>query len=99
MTSSDEEYGVIANDINWNNPLQYIDKLRALARENHADSMNLLAILLGDMDSLNNRDEIISLYKRAFELGSVTAANSLSIQYRQWGENHEADIWEAKTLK
>lgn len=89
----DEEYAAIVSDIDWNNPDQYVEPLRRLAKLDHPQAMNALAVVLGDVDSVKFRDEIISLYTKAHELGSVVAAEGLSIQYSQWGEPELSDHW------
>jgi len=95
--SPDDEYAAIASNFDPNKPREYVDDLRRLAEVPHPDAMNLLAILLGDIDSMLHRDEIISLYERSHELGSPVAAKNLSIQYRQWNEPILSKFWMRKS--
>lgn len=97
--SDDEEYAAISVNYGVSSLAAYVDDLRRLARSGHVESMNLLAVLLGDMDSAKHREEIISLYERAHELGSTAAAENLSIQYRQWNEPVLSKYWGVKASK
>lgn len=94
MNEDDKEYSDIVDCIEWDDPRKYIERLRVLVNKNHEDSMNLLAIVLGDIDSIKYRDEIIRLYEESYRLGSQVAAKGLSIQYRQWNEIEKSRIWE-----
>jgi hypothetical protein len=95
--NADEEYAAIAVLFNVTLPPGHVDDLRRLADAEHVDSMNLLAVVLGDLDSKTHRDEIIRLFERAHELGSQIAAYNLAIQYRQWGEPLFSKIWMGKS--
>lgn len=93
MTTLDDDYARISLDVDRDNPHVHIEELRRIASEDHIESMNLLAVLLGDVDSKKHREEIIRLYERAHELGSPVAAENLSIQYGQWKEPLLARYW------
>jgi hypothetical protein len=98
MDNPDDEYADIVEKLDYAKPGEYIEELRKLAGAEHRESMNLLAVLLGDIDNTGNRGEIISLYERAFELGSPVAAKNLAIQYHQWGEPELASVWQNKAI-
>lgn len=89
----DHEYSRIVESVDWENPVEYVQQLRDLASAGHKESMNFLAILLGDIDKYKFKDEIIELLERSHSLGSVVAANTLSIQYQEWGETEESRKW------
>lgn len=90
---ADQQYAEITEKLNWEKPTEYVDDLRKLVGDNHRESMSLLAILLGDIDSYGFRSEIINLYEQSYSLGSPVAANDLAIQYEQWGEIENANRW------
>ena len=91
--NQDEEYAAIVANIDWQDPVKYVEPLRKLTRLNHRESMNTLAVVLGDVDSAEHRDEIIALYTEAHRLGSPVAAEGMSIQYAQWGDAKLSDHW------
>jgi hypothetical protein len=98
--SNDEAYIRIVESIDWADPktfTQYSEQLRQLAEKNHIESMTLLAVLLGDIDSNKYREEIIILNERAFKLGSSVAADNLSIQYAQWNEPFLSKLWHSRS--
>ena len=97
--SYDDEYAQISLSMDWENPEAYIEDLRRIAHSNHKEAMNLLAIVLGEVDSDRYRDEIVSLLERAHELGSPVAAETLSIQYKQWKEPLLSKYWLRKAAK
>jgi hypothetical protein len=97
--SDDEFYRNIIDKLDWSNPHEFIEPLRNLVNKNHVESMSLLAIILGDIDSNLYRDEIMRINEAAFNLGSVVAAENLSIQYAQWGEEFLSRLWLSRAKK
>jgi len=97
--NDDEEYAAISVNYGVSDLSPYVDDLRRLAKSGHVESMNLLAVVLGDIDGARHRDEIISLCERAHNLGSPVAAENLSIQYRLWKEPLLSRYWKVKADK
>jgi hypothetical protein len=95
--TDDDAYCQIVDLVDWQKPHEHVDALRELVTRNHADAMNLLAILLGDIDSIGYMNEIKSLYEKSHALGSVTAAKGMAIQYKQWDEPFLSEIWERRS--
>ncbi|MCC6921408.1 MAG: hypothetical protein IT548_19620 [Alphaproteobacteria bacterium] len=96
INNNDDAYSRIVESMESINALEYIAKLRLLAEDCHIESINLLAVILGDIDSTLHRREIIELYEKAFELGSPVAAENLSIQYAQWNEPFLSKLWRSR---
>ncbi len=91
MDDLDQRYAAIADSMGSGPIVERIEALRALVGEGHLESMNLLAIVLGDRNEPSDRDEIVALYERAHTLGSPVAAGNLTIQYEQWRLSGKAD--------
>jgi len=91
-----DAYTKIVEALDWDRPSEFVDRLRMLADRGQIESMNLLAVLLGDIDPVGAKREILELYKRAAANGSLVAAENLAIQQRQW-ENPKSPDDERRT--
>jgi hypothetical protein len=89
----DNAYARIVELVNSDNAAEYVDELRRMAGDGHVVSMQLLAVLLGDIDSGKYREEIIMCCEKAHLLGSSIAAEILAIQYKQWNEPFMSKLW------
>jgi hypothetical protein len=98
---NDQSYSRIVDAVDWDNPHRpdHLEELRRLAAEDHSESMTLLAILLGEIDSIRYRDEIVTLNERAYKLGSPVAAENMAIQYEQWNEPFMSRLWQSRRVR
>ena len=100
LSDDDVAYVRIVDTIDWQQPVSHLtvhlEELRKLASNGHIESMVLLAVFLGDIDSELHRSEIIRLNEKAFELGSPTAAGNMAIQYAQWNEPFLSKLWHSR---